>query len=276
MHATVALTVCPMLCMQCSVCDRKWFYSWTSQTCERCADTGNHSTSISVSVMFFMFAGVFGLLVMVMRFHLCSFLVEAFVLRLGYLVLLCKNVYLVTKVKSLVLVVTLQVINQFEVITSSTSTSSDEAGGPGYPSFAANLAKGLGVFNFDLIGYAPPECVNPSATFYSKLFIKTTGPLMVLAVLWMPPLARLARRTWRGELRGERLGFRSAGFWSLLLFELILPSVSTTISETFVCRTFDDGSKFLRVQLNLACDGSSDRNFWVSWSVVFFVLFPIG
>ena len=39
--------------------------------------------------------------------------------------------------------------------------------------------------------------------------------------------------------------------WSLLMMTIILPSLSTTIMETFVCEEFADG-RFLSAQLTLS------------------------
>ena len=36
--------------------------------------------------------------------------------------------------------------------------------------------------------YLPAECIYPEATFYTKLAIKTLGPLFACLVLWMPVL----------------------------------------------------------------------------------------
>ena len=56
-----------------------------------------------------------------------------------------------------------QVINQFEFITSVNDGSMT------YPPLAVEFARGLGLFNFDMIAYFPPACVDPDSTFYDEV-----------------------------------------------------------------------------------------------------------
>lgn len=60
----------------------------------------------------------------------------------------------------------------------------------------------------------------------------------------------------------------------LVLLFLIYPSVSSTILATFVCRTFDDGSSWLRKDITVNCE-APDRAGWLvlaSFGVVIYVI----
>ena len=243
----------------CSVCDDSFFHSWASKSCERCADVRSHVTSLSLVL------GVVGtLLLLKVMLSIVPRIIASAKVHVKVAVKLVWKFYLVTKVKGLVLVVTLQVINQYDVITSSTYDGS----GIQYPRIAAAFAKGLGIFNLDFITYMPPECANEKTNFYGKLVMKTIGPLCLIMLLWAHPLLKTAR----GE---EDAGERAAASFRLMLFlELVLPSVSTTVVET--CEKFDDG-RFLMVQLDLSCDHHDTlRLFWVLYAGLFALLYPIG
>ena len=63
---------------------------------------------------------------------------------------------------------------------------------------------------------------------------------------------------------------------TLLILELFLPSVSTSIFSTFDCVDFDNGP-FLRADLKISCDEeTTDRSFWVSYAYLMALVYPIG
>ena len=109
----------------------------------------------------------------------------------------------------------------------------------------------------------------PGTDFYVKLLFKTLGPIMVILLLCTWPLTACAVGAPYEE------DARSAARLGLVFLELVLPSVSTTIAETFVCQDFDDGS-FLRAQLTLQCNGSVNRKYWVSYASVMLAVYPAG
>ena len=65
---------------------------------------------------------------------------------------------------------------------------------------------------------------------------QTLGPILVILLLWTKPLFFLLA----GRKDAVRAAAQDATAWSMLLLELCLPSVSTQISETFVCEVFPD------------------------------------
>ena len=90
-------------------------------------------------------------------------------------------------------------------------------------------------------------------------------------LLWLPALffGATGRRKQCAAAAADAISY------STLLLILLLPTISTTISECLVCEEFDDGS-FLRAQLSIPCDSSAQRKFWVSWAVISLALFPVG
>ena len=61
---------------------------------------------------------------------------------------------------------------------------------------------------------------------------------------------------------------------STLILELILPSVSTNIAQTFMCEEIG-GKKFLREHLILSCKHSDERSWWVSYAAGMGFVYPV-
>ena len=69
--------------------------------------------------------------------------------------------------------------------------------------------------------------------------------------------------------RAQHLNF------SLLFVYLILPSTSTVIFDTFICRTFDSG-RFLEAQMTLTCDETNyNRRWWMIYAFVCIAIYPV-
>jgi hypothetical protein len=63
--------------------------------------------------------------------------------------------------------------------------------------------------------------------------------------------------------------------WTLIILELILPSISTTIADAFSCTTYENDS-FLQVQLTIACDDSPYRRSWKTFAIMMILIYPVG
>ena len=111
----------------------------------------------------------------------------------------------------------------------------------------------------------PLSCVLHRTAFYQKLVVKAVGPVLVLALLWLKPL-----------VDGKPASSQLASKLSLLWLELIYTSVSTTIFETFACDEFDGERFYLRVELTLACDGSSVRQGWLIYATFMLLVYSLG
>ena len=150
-----------------------------------------------------------------------------------------------------------QIISQFASVVTSTRASSDSSSG-GHPSSATTFAAGLGLSNLDLVAFVPVRCVFPATTYYGTLVFSTVAPLAVIALLWAFPISQrvIGRRAANAERFVARL--------SLLVLEVVVSSVSTTIVRALSCEDFDNGS-FLSVQLTLQCDASTKRKLYVAY-----------
>ena len=54
-----------------------------------------------------------------------------------------------------------------------------------YPEPAKTLNDMLAIFSLQLFNVVPPECADPDATFYTKLVIMTSVPLIVPLLIWL-------------------------------------------------------------------------------------------
>ena len=111
-------------------------------------------------------------------------------------------------------------------------------------------------------------CVLPSTDFYFSVLVKTVGPLVVVGLLWLYPAFYIVTRSSRGQ------AMQFATEYSLYLFEVLLPSISTTLSQALMCDKFENGW-FLRAQLTLPCDRSPRRQRWVFVTSLAIVAYPV-
>ena len=95
------------------------------------------------------------------------------------------------------------------------------------------------------------------------------APLIVLALLACYPMSKMLR----GQPSEE--ASRSAKRLALLLLEISLPTITTSLIQVFICQQFDNGW-FLRESLTLPCDDSAQRKFWVVISAVVLVAYMVG
>jgi hypothetical protein len=118
----------------------------------------------------------------------------------------------------------LQVISQFAKISSSTGSGS-------YPEPAKTFVSALSMTNLEVFGFVPLSCVVSGATFYDTVLVKCSGIPCLIGLLWcFFPL--------RNKLRGMPTGAaaRFASKLSLLLLEVSLPSISTSLVQVFLVR----------------------------------------
>ena len=93
------------------------------------------------------------------------------------------------------------------------------------------------------MNFAPPECVNPKANFYTKLALMTSLPFVA------PPLiySYLHLIAHDPDAKHKTLA------WSIMFFVFLINSVTTVLFRTFDCTRFDGGEHYLTAQLNLSC-----------------------
>ena len=114
-----------------------------------------------------------------------------------------------------------------------------------YPEPAKTLNDMLSIFTLQVFNMIPPECADPDATFYTKLVIMTSVPLIVPLLIWL----------YMTFIRRDPDANPKAFVTSIQFLELILGAVTLVSFQTFACEEFDDGHRYLVAQLNLRCDG---------------------
>jgi hypothetical protein len=127
------------------------------------------------------------------------------------------KIYRTGAVKLRILLFTAQIISSFTSISEETGAKTK------YPQPAANVAGALGIANFGIFSFVSLRCMVPNTNFYTRLFMRTTTPFAIMALLFTYPLAlRLLRKPHQAALKSSmRL--------SMLMLEVILPSTSTII-----------------------------------------------
>ena len=269
----------------CATCDTMYFFSWADEQCLKCEDAKSHAASIIVGTCLLAIAAVVGVALFfgevadnaraAVRGRAAT--VTARVqMKLEDILRAIRHAVHKFKSKAFVLLVTAQVQAQVVAV----------AGRNAYPQPARGFVNALGFTNFDFMMYVPAECVHPEATFYTKLVIKTVGPLVACLFMWMPALCLLVAKLYlnmvdrrnherRAQLE-QRIQYWStmAIYASTVFLELILPSVSTTIAQTFMCEEIG-GKKFLREHLILSCKHSDERSWWVSYATGMGFVYPV-
>ena len=195
----------------CSECADEYFATWGSKGCMTCADGGNHVSTIVVGLL----AVVGAVIGLVVTFYNKQKIMKNARLKQAL------ELYRIGSVKCRVLFFACQVISQFAKIWSAT-------GDKDYPDPAGAFAGALGLSNLDFLSILPMGCMLPNANFYDRLLMKSLFPFVVLFLMWLWPLKnRIMTGSGVLTIHASRLTARN----SLLLMELLLPSVSTTIAQ---------------------------------------------
>jgi hypothetical protein len=140
-----------------------------------------------------------------------------------------------------------------------------------YPEPANGAVSYMSMFGLEVLNFSPPECVNYSANYYTKLTIVTLAPITVIALGW---LAVRAHNFYTGA--GNKSNMK---FWanSLLFLEFVLSGVSTIVCKTFVCQHFDGQGEVLVAQPTLSCHNHYQNRYFWEWYACFMVLiYPVG
>ena len=155
-----------------------------------------------------------------------------------------------------------QVISQFATISSDTGDGS-------YPEPAATLVRALSVTSFEVVGFVPLGCVASDMTYYHKTVFTVSAPVVIIIMLWCHPLYISMRG------RPNAAETTKAKGRAMLLLELVLPTISTSLVKVFVCQKFDDGV-FLAQELTIHCDDSTQRVLWIAFAATSLAVYMIG
>ena len=150
----------------------------------------------------------------------------------------------------------LQVIYQFTKTVTSVSVK--------YPEPANSMCNSLAVFSLQILNFAPPECADRRANFFTKLLITTLGPIGLIPFIFVYHAC---------IERAPNAGLKTLGT-TTVLFELVLSSVTTSIFRTWDCGKFG-GTMYLKAQLNMQCEGPT-YEWWKRYAVLMSLVYPVG
>ncbi|CAE7309164.1 unnamed protein product [Symbiodinium microadriaticum] len=145
-----------------------------------------------------------------------------------------------------------------------------------WPATLLQFLEALSMFNLSLFQVVPADCIHPN-TFYDRLVVTTLLPLSLWVVLAVVCYFRIwslkAEKRRRDETQSNFIGA------ALMVAYLVLPSVSSTIFDTFKCQSFslDDGRVGTFLQADLAIDCNAEvHSSYVIYAGIMTVVYPIG
>ncbi|GMH59823.1 hypothetical protein TrLO_g3452 [Triparma laevis f. longispina] len=142
-----------------------------------------------------------------------------------------------------------------------------------FPENFENFARAIkGFITLDFIKIAKVGCIM-EVNFYHKLVFMTLGPLAVsLALTLIAFVLTLFAKT--GEIRFKIIENMSATLLSITY--IVFASVSTTVLDTFNCKTYgDDPTEYMVSDQSLSCDTKEHKTFQFYAGGMIFV-YPVG
>ena len=123
-----------------------------------------------------------------------------------------------------------------------------------YPEPARTVNNALAVFSLQFLNFAPPECANPKADFFTTLWIMTLAPFIAIPFIF--GYYACIQRAPNAKLKTLAM--------TIVIFELSLCSVTTTTFRALDCEEFDD-AMYLKAQLSIKCEGER-YNWWARYA----------
>ena len=162
--------------------------------------------------------------------------------------------------------------SQFTSITTSTSNSEYD-----YPNPAKGFINSLGFASLQPFAYIPAACIFPGSSFYDSLMIYTLGPIVLVFLFGIGFVFVAVVQMARKNSTGLKKAWMHFVNYSLLGLYLLLPSVSTKIFSTFICREIGEDDLFLEEELTLSCKQTAEgRRFFEFYAFAFIGVYPVG
>ncbi|GMI17565.1 hypothetical protein TrLO_g3910 [Triparma laevis f. longispina] len=142
-----------------------------------------------------------------------------------------------------------------------------------FPENFENFARAIkGFITFDFIKIAKVGCIM-EVNFYHKLVFMTIGPLVVsLTLALIAFVLTLFAKT--GEIRSKIIENTAAMLLSITY--VVFASVSTTVLDTFNCKTYgDDETEYMVSDQSLSCNTEEHKTYSLYAAGMIFV-YPIG
>ena len=159
------------------------------------------------------------------------------------------------------------------------------------PNSFVNFVNGIKFVNLSIVSLVPIGCTN-KFTFIDTLIMVTMAPicavcLLVVAFVFSYSSARRAIQDDRNRKKGDKqrkfneIKARYLGYFFYLTY-LVLPSVTTTISQMFVCTDVDPAREdpeqedwFLTADMSISC--TSDYFYGgVAYACIMILVYPVG
>jgi hypothetical protein len=142
-----------------------------------------------------------------------------------------------------------------------------------FPPVFENFARAIkGFVTLDFIKIAKVGCIM-EVNFYSKLVVMTLAPIVVSAVLILVAAA-LTTFAKTKDLKNKIV--ENAAAMLLSITYIIFASVSTTVLDTFNCRTYgDDPTEYMVSDQSLSCDTEEHKSYGMYAGFMVFV-YPLG
>lgn len=138
-------------------------------------------------------------------------------------------------------------VSLFQVIGGMSKTFYDQ-----FPTIFHSFAAALNILSAEIFYNIDFACIVKS-NHYLSLVLGLVSPLVATLVLLAAHFV-IERRLRNGKRLEDVPKLRNGTFsLFLLILFLIYPGVSNTILSTFVCKSFDDGSSYLRKDLTVSC-----------------------
>ena len=221
----------------CAECARDFYATGGNSPCEDCGSTKGYAPTAAIGTSFFVLFIAGGAIVKARRKRVIDsdcYRVARYFYRLG-------------KVKMRLIFFCMQTLGEFSLI----STNTADSDGNGFPEPAPVLARMLGVASFDVMKVIPMGCAFPEATFYSKLFVKTVGPLVPIVPACI-----------------------SCGRWRRQNATRALLSLRRQVFTSLARAGF---GSFLNAQMTLSCDTvPPGRLAWAVFAGFSVILYPVG
>ena len=150
------------------------------------------------------------------------------------------------------------------------STMSFNLGGISFPPMFQSFSTSMNFVNLNVLSVVPFGCIDTGTNFYLTLSFVTIGPILIGAILILLNVMT-----------------KNDVFFSylLMLSFFVLPSSSTTVLQSLKCDVFHDPKadvdvSYLEVDYSIECERDGDisrqRAFWIIYSCVMIIIYPIG
>jgi hypothetical protein len=142
-----------------------------------------------------------------------------------------------------------------------------------FPRVFENFSRLIGsLFDLDFLQLGRVGCY-VKTTFYSKLVFSTLAPIALTALIFVS--MKIRRACTKDRMRRKIIRDHGIEFFLGMTF-LVFSSVSTTVFDTFNCRTFgDDPTRYLYSDRSISCDEPAHSTYML-YACGMMVVFPLG